>query len=62
MMTDIEKIELSRHKKQIRNDVLNLVEKYRKIFDWDVPENDETIADDLILSEIRKVLDEIDKK
>jgi hypothetical protein len=61
-MMDIEKVELNRHKKQIRKDVLNLIEKYRKIFDWDVPENDEVVSDKLILSEIRKVLHEVDEK
>lgn len=61
-MTNIEKVELNRHKNQIKKDVLNLLEKYRKIFDWDVPENDEVLSDELILSEIRKVLDEVDKK
>lgn len=60
-MSEIEQVELDRHKKQIRNDVLNLLEKYRKIFDWDVAENDETVSDKLVLAEIRKALDEIDK-
>ena len=61
-MTNIEQIELERHKGQIRKDVIHLVDKYRKIFDWDVPENNEADSNKLILSEIRKVLDEIDKK
>ncbi len=60
-MTDIEQIELNRHKEQIRKDVMNLVEKYRKIFDWDVPENNEAVSDVLILTAIRNALDEIDR-
>ncbi len=59
-MTDIEQVELNRYKEKIRKDVLNLVEKYRKIFDWDVPENNEAVSDEFILTVIRNVLDEID--
>ena len=40
----------------------HLLEKYRAIFDWDVPENDEAVADKLILSAIRQSLDEIEKE
>jgi len=61
-MADIEQIELDRHKSQIHKDVVHLVEKYRKIFDWDVPENNEITSDKMILEAIRNVLDEIDKK
>ena len=32
---------------------LRLVEKYRAIFDWDVPEIDQNVADKLILAEMR---------
>lgn len=53
-MNNIEQIELERHKAQIRKDVNHLVDKYRKIFDWDVPENNEADTDELIVSEIKK--------
>ena len=56
---EIEQIELDRHKKDIQKDVQHLVEKYRRIFDWDVPENDEVIANQLILSAIQQALDDI---
>jgi len=59
-MTDIEHVELDRHQRQIRGDVKDLVEKYRRIFDWDVPENDEDFADKLILAAIRQVLTDIE--
>ena len=59
-MTDIEQVELDRHQKQIQKDVKHLVEKYRRIFDWDVPENNEAVADKLIMAAIRQALDEID--
>jgi len=60
-MTDIEQVELDRHQHQIQKDVQHLVEKYRRIFDWDVPENNEAVADKLIMTAIRQALDEIDQ-
>jgi hypothetical protein len=39
-----------------------MVEKYRKIFDWDVPNIDQTVADKLIVPEVRKALDELEHK
>jgi len=39
-----------------------MVEKYRKIFDWDVPDIDQAAADRLILSEVRKALGELEQK
>jgi len=60
-MTEMEYIELERHQPQIKNDVQHLVKKYRRIFDWDVPENDEELADKLILSAIRQAITDIEK-
>ena len=40
----------------------HLVEKYRAIFDWDVPEVDQGAADKLILAEMHKALGDIEKK
>ncbi len=56
-MSNIEQIELDRHQAQISTDVKNLVEKYRAIFDWDIPDIDEIKADKLIFSAMRKALD-----
>jgi hypothetical protein len=61
-VTKIEEIELERHRGEIIADVKRLVEKYRAIFDWDVPDIDQNSADRLILVEIRKALDDIEKK
>jgi hypothetical protein len=58
----IEQIELDAHRNQIIADVKALVERYRAIFDWDVPEIDQKVADKLILTEVRKALDEIEKE
>jgi hypothetical protein len=61
-MAKIEEIELEGHRSQIIADVKSLVEKYRAIFDWDVPEIDQGVADKLILVEMRKALDDIENK
>ena len=59
-MAEIEQKELEAHRRQIIADVGKLVEKYRAIFDWDVPDIDQYAADKLILVEIRKALDAIE--
>ena len=61
-MASIEQIELEQYRGAIIGDVKNLVEKYRAIFDWNVPEIDQNLADKLILAEVRKALDDIEKK
>lgn len=61
-MGKIEQIELDRHRQQITNDVKKLVEKYRAIFDWDIPGVDERAADQLILSAVRDGLDDVEKE
>lgn len=60
-MPKLEDVELARHRDQIVADVRKLVDKYRAIFDWDVPDIDQVAADRLILAEIAKALGEIDK-
>jgi len=53
---------LEGHRSQIISDVKKLVEKYRAIFDWDVPDIDRVAADKLILTEVRRALDELEHK
>lgn len=60
-MTHIEQIELERHRKQLTADVRDLVEKYRSIFEWDVPDIDEVVSDRLILAAIRQALDAVEQ-
>ena len=48
--------------RKIGADVKKLVEKYRAIFDWDVPDIDQGVADKLIVTELRKALDEIERR
>ena len=61
-MVRIEERELEGHRAEIIADVKKMVEKYRKIFDWDVPYIDQAAADSFILSEVRKALGELEQK
>ncbi len=58
-MAKMEESELEAHRDQLVADVDKLVEKYRAIFDWDIPDIDQSKADRLILMEVRKALDKL---
>jgi len=58
-MPKLEQIEIDRYRQQISDDVEKLVDKYRRIFDWDIPETDEPEAKRLILAAIRQAVDEL---
>jgi hypothetical protein len=53
---------LDAHRAQLVSDVKHPIEKYRAIFDWDVPEVDQDGVDKLILGAIRKALEDIEKE
>ena len=59
-MAKMEQIELDRHRERLTVDVKHLVDNYRSIFEWDVPEIDEVLSDKLILGAIRKALDAVE--
>jgi len=59
-MGKIEELEMDAHRAQLTADLQGLVEKYRSIFDWDVPEVDEALSTQLILEALRQALDDID--
>lgn len=61
-MAKVEQMELEKLRSEIIVDVKSLIEKYRAIFDWDIPEIDQSLADKLILQEVRKVLDTIENR
>jgi hypothetical protein len=61
-VAQIEQRELEAHRDEIIADVKTPVEKFRKIFDWDVPDIDQAVADKLIVLEVRKALDELEHK
>jgi hypothetical protein len=59
-MARIEQLELDAHRDQLNADVKGLVEKYRSIFEWDIPDIDERASDKLILGAIRHALDAVE--
>ncbi len=58
-MKKMEQLELDAHRDAIASDMRGLLEKYRTIFGWDIPEIDQPAADKLILAAMHKALDEI---
>lgn len=58
-MKKMEQLELDAYRSEIATDVGDLVEKYRRIFGWDIPEVDQEAADKLILAAMHKALDDI---
>jgi hypothetical protein len=60
-VASVEEQELEAHRHQIVADVRKLVEKYRAIFDWDVPDIDQKAADRLILVEVGKALQALEQ-
>ncbi len=60
-MEKIEQIEMDKYRPDIISDVRALVEKYRSIFGWDVPEIDQHYSDKIILMEMQKALHEIEE-
>ncbi|HQS02385.1 MAG: hypothetical protein B7Y07_04540 [Halothiobacillus sp. 24-54-40] len=55
-MSQIEQIEMDHHRAQLLGDVRQLVEKYRTIFDWDIPDVDQKAADHEIVEGLRAAL------
>ncbi len=60
-MANMEKMELDTQRAHLNADVQKMVEKYRSIFEWDVPDIDQALSDRLILAAIREVLDNVEK-
>ena len=61
-MAQIEELEMDAHRAQLKSDVRGLVDKYRAIFGWDVPEVDEALSQRLIVKAIRQALDELERQ
>ena len=53
-MIPIEQLEIDAHYAQLNRDMEKLVEKYRRIFDWDVPDVDAVLSDRLIFAALRQ--------
>lgn len=61
-MGRIEEFELDAHRAQLRSDIGRLVDKYRAIFGWDVPEVDEGLSERLIVTAMRQALDDLEQR
>ena len=61
-MAQMEQLELDAHRKKLVADVEAMVERYRSIFEWDIPDINEPRSDRLILQAIRDALDGVEKK
>ena len=60
-MAEMQQIEINRYHDEIMDDVRALVEKYRRAMDWDLPENDDTESDRLILLAVKAALAQVEK-
>ena len=60
-MAQMEQLELDAHRGQLVADVQALVERYRSIFAWDIPEIDQARSDRLILQAVRDALDGVER-
>ena len=61
-MAKMEQLEMDAHRTQLTEDVKSLLEKYRSIFDWDIPEVNQDLSDRLILEAFRQALADIEAK
>jgi len=59
-MKKMEQLEMDAHRSEIVADMRSLVEKYRRIFGWDIPDIDQHAADKLILAAMHTALDDIE--
>ncbi|MEO5797242.1 MAG: hypothetical protein ABIP34_20630 [Rhodoferax sp.] len=59
-MACMEQLELDAHRGQLEKDLQTLVENYRSIFEWDIPEIDQARADRLIFEALRAALDNVE--
>lgn len=58
-MARIEELEMDAHREQLAADVRRVIDKYRAIFGWDVPEVDEALSERLIVAAMRRALDDL---
>lgn len=61
-MKKMEQLELDAYHDEIVADIRSLVEKYRKIFEWAIPEIDPHAADKLIVTAMQKALSDIEER
>jgi len=61
-MSKMQDIEINRYHGRIEKDIRHLIEHYREIMAWDIPENDPVEADNLIFKAIHESLSKIEKE
>lgn len=61
-MVKIEQLEMDAHRAQLNEDMDDLVEKYRSIFGWDVPDIDVPLSDQLICDALRQALNNVEAR
>jgi hypothetical protein len=57
-----EQRELDKRRAEMDRDADKLVDKYLKIFEWEIPEADEPRAYQMILGELRLALDRLENR
>jgi len=60
-MSQEQEIEIERYQGRIEKDLRHLIERYREIMAWDIPENNPEKADRLIFNAVHQALDKIEK-
>ncbi len=60
-MSEMQEIEINRYHNRIVKDMSHLIERYREIMAWDVPENNPVEADKLIFKAVHEALEELEK-
>lgn len=61
-MSQMQEIEIKRYHDRIVKDMRHLIERYREIMAWDVPENDPVEADKLIFKAVHAALSKIENE
>jgi hypothetical protein len=59
-VSDVEKIEMARYRREVVEDMRHMVAKYRRIMEWDVPDVDEGEARTLVLAAIKDALTQVE--
>jgi molybdopterin converting factor small subunit len=60
-MARMEQMELDAQRAKLNEDVKKMVEKYRSIFEWNVPDINQALSDRLIVAAIREALNDVEK-
>jgi hypothetical protein len=61
-MSSFEEIEMDKRRKALDKGVASLVDKYLRAMEWDIPEVDETKAQQMILDEIKQAISRLESQ